>query len=73
MVAKRNAYRILVGKPEGKIPLRRPRRTCVTIKSDLREIEWGGTDWIDLAEDRGQLRALVNPVINLHSLIHSWS
>jgi hypothetical protein len=47
---KRYAYRILVGKTEGKIPLGRPRRRWVdNIKMDLREIGWGGMDWIDLA------------------------
>jgi hypothetical protein len=46
----RNAYRILVGKPEGKRPLGRPRRRWVyNIKIDLREIGWDGMDWIDLA------------------------
>jgi hypothetical protein len=46
---KRNAYRILAGKPEGKRPLGRPRRRWEdNIKMDLREIEWGGMDWIDL-------------------------
>jgi hypothetical protein len=59
------AYRILVGKPEGKRPLGRPRCMWVdNIKRDLREIEWGGMDWIDLAQDRDQLRALVNTVMN---------
>jgi hypothetical protein len=49
MGEKRNAYRILVGKPEGKRSLRRPRRRWVdNIKMDLREIEWDGMDWIDL-------------------------
>jgi hypothetical protein len=63
---KRNAYRILVGKPEGKRPLRRPRRRWVdSIKMDLREIGWDGTDLIDLAQDRDQWRALVNTVMNL--------
>jgi hypothetical protein len=66
MGAKRNAYRILVGKPEGKRPLGRPRRRRVdNIKMDLREIEWDGMDWIDPAEDRDQWRALVNAVMNL--------
>jgi hypothetical protein len=51
--AKLNACRILVGKLKGKRPLRRPRRRCVdNIKMDLREIAWGGIDWIDLAQDR---------------------
>jgi hypothetical protein len=62
----RNAYRILVGKPEGKRPLRRPRRRWKdNIKMDLREIGWGGVDWIDLARDRDHWRALVNTVMNL--------
>jgi hypothetical protein len=61
-----NAYRILVGKPEGKRPLGRPRRMWEdNIKMDLREIGWGGMDWINLAQDRDQLRALVNTVMNL--------
>jgi hypothetical protein len=63
---KRNAYRILVRKPEGKRPLGRPRHTWVDdIKIDLREIGWDGMDWIDLAPDRDQRRALVNTVMNL--------
>jgi hypothetical protein len=62
----RNAYRILVGKPEGKRPLVRPRCRCVdNIKIDIREIGWENVDWIDLAQDRGQWRALVNTVMNL--------
>jgi hypothetical protein len=49
MGARRNAYRILVGKPEGRRPLGRPRRRWVdNIKMDLREIEWYGLDWIGL-------------------------
>jgi hypothetical protein len=49
---KRNAYRVLLGKPEGKRPLGRPRHAWVdNIKMDLREIGWGGMDWIDLAQD----------------------
>jgi hypothetical protein len=66
MGEKRNAYRILVGKPEGKRQLGRPRRRWVdNIKMDLREIGWDGMDWIGLAEDRDQWRALVNTVMNL--------
>jgi hypothetical protein len=61
----RNAYRILVGKPEGKRPLGRPRRRWVdSIKIDLREIGWNGMAWLDLAQNRDQWRALVNVVIN---------
>jgi hypothetical protein len=63
---KRNAYRILVGKPEGKRPLGRPRRRWVdNIKMDLKERGWDGVDCIDLAHDRNQWRALVNTVMNL--------
>jgi hypothetical protein len=62
----RNAYRILVGKPEGKRPLGRPRRRWVdNIKMDLGEIRWDGRDLIELAQDRDQWRALVNTVMNL--------
>jgi hypothetical protein len=62
----RNAYRILVGKPEGMRPLGKPRHRWVdNIKIDLREIRWDGVDWIDLAQDRDQWRALVNTVMNL--------
>jgi hypothetical protein len=62
----RNAYRIMVGKPEGKRPLGRPRRRWVgNIKIDLSEIGWDGVDWIDMAQDRDPWRALVNTVLNL--------
>jgi hypothetical protein len=62
----RNAYRILVRKPEGKGPLGRSRRWWVdNIKIDLRETGWDGMDWIDLAQDRDQWKALVNTVMNL--------
>jgi hypothetical protein len=61
MVEKRNAYRLLVGKPEGKRPLGRPRRKWVdNIKMDLGEVGWDDVDWIDLAQDRIRWRALVN-------------
>jgi hypothetical protein len=51
----RDAYRISVGKPEGKRPLGRPRRRWVdSIKMDLREIGWDGMDWIELTQDRDQ-------------------
>jgi hypothetical protein len=62
----RNAYRTLVGKSEGKRPLGRPRRRWVdNIIMDLGEIGWDGVDWIELAQDRDQWRALVNSVMNL--------
>jgi hypothetical protein len=65
---KRNAYRILVGKSEGKIPPGRPKHKWVdNIKVDFREIGWDGMDWIDLAKDRDQWMALVNMVMNLQS------
>jgi hypothetical protein len=57
---------IMAGNSERKRPLGRPRRRCVdNIKVDLRRIRWDGKDWIDLAQDRDQWRALVNAVINL--------
>jgi hypothetical protein len=56
----------MVGKPEGKRPLGRPRRRWVdNNKIDVREIGWSGMDWVDLAQDRDQWRALVNTVVNL--------
>jgi hypothetical protein len=65
MGTRRNAYRKLVGNPVGKRPLGRPRhRWMNNMKIDLREIEWDGMDWIDLAQDRVQWRALVNTVMN---------
>jgi hypothetical protein len=51
---KKNAYRIFVGKPEGKRPLGRPRRKWMNIKIDLTQIRWGEMDWVTLAEDRDQ-------------------
>jgi hypothetical protein len=66
MGEKGNAYRLLVGKPEGKRPLRRSRcRWVDNIKMNLLEIVWGGVDWIGLAQDRDKWRALVNAVMNL--------
>jgi hypothetical protein len=66
MGEKRYAYGILVGKPEGKRPLGRPRRRWEdNIRMDLREIGWRGMDWIDLAQDRDQWKALVNTAMNL--------
>jgi hypothetical protein len=63
---KRNVYRLLVGKPEGKNPLGRPRHRWVdNNKMDLLEIGWGGVDWIGLAQDRDKWGTLVNAVMNL--------
>jgi hypothetical protein len=66
MGEKRNAYKILVGKTEGKRSLGRPRRGWMdNIKMDLREIGWDGMDWIDLAQDRDQWRASMDTIMNL--------
>jgi hypothetical protein len=66
MGEKRNACRILVGKPEGRRLLGRPRRRCQdNIRRGLKEIGWGGMDCIDLAQDRDRWKALVNTVMNL--------
>jgi hypothetical protein len=65
----RNVYRVLVGNPEGKSPLERPRRGWENgIKMDLREIGWGCVEWIQLAQDRDRWRAVVNAVMNLRVL-----
>jgi hypothetical protein len=75
MGEKRNAYRILVRKSEGKRLLGRPRCRCVDdTKMNLREIGWGGMDLIDLAQDRNQWRALVNRIIccKVVEWLHSW-
>jgi hypothetical protein len=64
--AKRNAYRLLVEKPERKRPLGRPRRRWVdNIRMDLGEVGWSDVDWIVLAKNRNRWRALVNLVLNL--------
>jgi hypothetical protein len=66
MGEKMNAYRLLVGKPEGRRPLRRPRRRWLdNIRMALVVVGWGGVDWIGLAQDRGGWRAAVNSVLNL--------
>jgi hypothetical protein len=65
----RNAYRSLVGKPEGKRPVGRSRhRWEDIIKIHFREIGWGSMDWINLAQDRDQWRVFVNMVMNLRFL-----
>jgi hypothetical protein len=64
----RNAYTVLFGKTEGKIPIGRPKRRredSRPIKMDLSEIRWKDVDWIHLAQDRDRFRALVNTVMNL--------
>ena len=66
MEQPRNAYRVLVGKPEGKRPLGRPRRRWEdNIKMDLREARCDRGEWIDIAEDRDQWRAYVRAIMNL--------
>jgi hypothetical protein len=66
MGERRGVYRVLVGKPEGKRPLGRPRpRWEDNIKMDLQEVGYGGMDWIDVDQDRDRWRALVNVVMNL--------
>jgi hypothetical protein len=66
MGEKRNVYRLLIGKQEGKRPLGRPRRRWIdNIKMDLLEIVLSVVDWIGLAQDRHRWRALVNSVMNL--------
>jgi hypothetical protein len=68
---ERNAYKVLMGKPQGKRPLGRPRCTWeAVIRMDLMEIGWG--EWIKLAQDRDRWRALVNAVINFQVLVQ-WS
>ena len=60
------AYRVLVGKPEGKRPLGRPRSRWVgNIRMDLQEVGYGYVDWIGLAQDRNRWRTLVSAVMNL--------
>jgi hypothetical protein len=66
MGEKRSAYRLLVGKPEGRRPLGKPRhRRLDNIRMDPVDVGWGDVDWIGLAQDRDRWRALVNSVLNL--------
>jgi hypothetical protein len=66
---ERKVYKILVGKPEGKRPLGRPRRRWEDgIGMDLRETGFGGVDWIGLSQDRDRWRAVVSAVMNLRVL-----
>jgi hypothetical protein len=67
MGKKRKPCTLLVGEPEGRRPLGRPRRRWVNnIRMDLGEVGWGNMDWIGLAQDRNRWRALVNSVLNFH-------
>jgi hypothetical protein len=66
MRERSNAYRLLVGKPEGRRPLRTPRRRCLNnIRMDIVKVGWGDVDWIGLPEDRDRWRTLVNSVLKL--------
>jgi len=65
MGEERGMYRVLVGKPEGKRPLGKPRRRWVDIRTDLQEVGCGYTDWIELAQNRDRWRKLVSTVMNL--------
>jgi hypothetical protein len=75
MGEKRNACRLLVGKPEGKRPIGRPRRRWVdNIRMDLGEVRWGDVDWIGLVKDRNRWTAVVNSVLNFgfHEILGNY-
>jgi hypothetical protein len=75
MGKKGNVCRLLIGKPEGKRPLGRPRcKWMDNIKMDLVEIGWGSVDWIGLAQDREKWKAVVNAVMNLrfHKMLGNY-
>ena len=65
MDKERGGCRVLLGKPEGRRPLERPRRRWVDIRMDLQEVGCGYMDWIGLAQDRDRWRTLVSAVLNL--------
>jgi hypothetical protein len=74
MGERRGAYRALVGKPEGRRTLGRSRRRWEeNIKMDLREVELGDMDWIDLAQDWDRWRAVVNKMMNLRVPLNAWN
>jgi len=71
MKERRGVYRVLVGKPEGKRPLGRPRRRGEhTIKMDLQEVRCRSMDWIELAQDRDRWRTIVSAVMNLRVVLN---
>jgi hypothetical protein len=73
MGEERNVYRVLMGKPEGKRPLERPRRRWEDgIRIDLGVTDWDGVKWTELAQERGRWRAVVNVVMNIRVLA-PWS
>jgi hypothetical protein len=69
MGEERKVYKVLVGKPEGRRPLGRPRRRWENgIRKDLREIGWGSVEWIQMAQNRDWWRAVVDTVMKLRVL-----
>jgi hypothetical protein len=74
MGEKKKVYKVLVGKPEGKRPLERPRRRWEDgVRMDFTEIGWGSVEWIQLSQDRDRWRAVVSEVMNIRVLApRSW-